>query len=93
VTSNNTPTTWTRGTIHNITWSSYGVSGKVYVYLVNGTTWETLDIPGGPVSASSGTYSWNIPLDVTPFNKYLIRVFSKANINVTDYSDAYLTIN
>jgi hypothetical protein len=95
VTSNNAPETWSRGTIHNLTWTSYAVTGKVYVYLVNTATpsWETLDLAGGAINAALGSYSWSIPTGVAPGTKYLIRVFSKADINVSDYSDALLTVN
>jgi hypothetical protein len=94
VTSVNTATTWTRGTAHPITWTSTSVS-KVYVYLVNTATpgWDTTDLAGGAINGSLGTFSWNIPAGTAPGTKYLLRVFSKANVNVTDYSDAYLTIN
>ncbi|MFN9337858.1 MAG: SBBP repeat-containing protein [Candidatus Kapaibacterium sp.] len=91
VNSPNTNVTWCAGTSQNITWSSQNVTNvKIDVSTDGGTTFPTTLIAS--TSASSGSYTWNIPANQTPNSQYVIRVSDASNASVFDVSNSLFTI-
>ncbi len=90
VTSPNGGQSWVVGTKHSITWSVTNLAGYVKVELLKaGSPVRTITFN---VAASSGSYSWSIPISQTSGNDYRIRITSTSNKAVADTSDANFTI-
>jgi len=87
VTSPNGGEAWQVGSVYNITWTSNGTSGNVYIeYSVNnGTGWSFVTAS----TTDNGTYAWTIPN--TPSTNCLVRI-TDADGDPTDVSDAVFTI-
>jgi hypothetical protein len=79
---------WQVASSHNITWTSYGVSGGVRIEYStnNGSSWSDViaSIP------DTGVYSWTIP--DTPSDSCLVRIADTNGI-LQDTSDAIFTIS
>jgi len=84
---------WNRGTTHNITWDSNGVSGNVIIKLKSGNVllgsiaWN---IP------NTGSYSWRINdiagNPIAPGNNYKVLIRSFNDRSIKDVSDGSFTI-
>jgi hypothetical protein len=81
------PEEWQAGSVHDITWTSYGTSGTVKIdYSTNyGSTWTTV-IASTP---DDGTYPWTVPN--TPSTTCLVRV-ADTDGSPTDQSDWWFMI-
>ena len=89
VTSPNGGENWQVGSVHNITWTSSGVTNvKIEYSINNGSSWSTIV---GNTPASSGTYSWTVPN--TPSAQCKIRISDVSNSSVFDVSDNVFTIS
>ncbi|MCK4761701.1 MAG: fibronectin type III domain-containing protein, partial [Candidatus Aminicenantes bacterium] len=55
--------TWEVNSIHDITWTSYGLSGNIKIEYSpdNGNTWETITSS----TENDGSYAWSIPYDAS----------------------------
>jgi len=94
VTSPNGGENWQKGTTHNITWSSSGVSGNVIIKLLKGGTMlgsVAWNIP------NTGTYSWTInDIGGTPIatgSDYRVLVRSFDDHSIEDQSNSNFTIS
>jgi predicted methyltransferase len=76
------------GSIYNITWTYGNVTNVNLEFSVNGGVNWTGIATG--VSASTGTYAWNVPPVATTTAK--VRVVNAANTSMSDESDAYFSI-
>jgi transcriptional regulator CtsR len=89
VTSPNGGETWAVGSIHNITWTSSGVTGNVNIQLSrNGGTTYTTIVANTPTAA--GTKVWTVTAPVTATAR--IKVASVANAALSDTSNADFAI-
>ena len=79
---------WQVGSIHNITWSSTGITGNVHIEYStnNGSAWS--DVIAS--TSNAGSYSWTIP-NTTSVN-CIVRV-SDLDGTPSDVSDAVFTIS
>ncbi len=76
------------GSKTSITWSSSSISNvKIEFSADGGSTWQTI---ASSVSASTGTYSWTIPNQIT--SKGLIKVVSLSDSSFNDISNNYFKI-
>ncbi len=87
VTSPNGGETWQVDSVYNITWTSNGTSGNVYIEYSanNGTGWSFVTAS----TTDNGTYAWTIPN--TPSTNCLVRI-TDSDGDPTDVSDAVFTI-
>lgn len=90
VTSPNGGEAWAQGTAHEITWTSEFFEGDVMIELNDGAKALTLIEDTIPVTA--GTYTWNIPADLTPGDNYTILVSGMLSGDPSDESDAPFSI-
>jgi len=89
LTSPNGGENWTVGSTHNITWSQTGVTNVKLEYTSNnGTSWNQIV---ASTSASTGSYSWEIPNSVSNICK--VKVTSTINSLISDESNAQFTIS
>ncbi|ROL62000.1 choice-of-anchor D domain-containing protein [Bacteroidetes/Chlorobi group bacterium ChocPot_Mid] len=80
------------GASYNITWSSVGVTNvKIELSSNGGSDFSTTLIAN--TNASTGSWTWNIPSDLTPGNQYKIRITDITDNNRYDISDANFTIS
>lgn len=86
VTSPNGGESWVGGTVHNVTWTSSGVTNVKLEYTLDGTTWSTIV---ASTAASAGSYAWTVPNSATTGAK--VRVTDTGSA-ATDASDAAFTI-
>ena len=90
VTSPNGGETWKQGETHNITWTSNGVD-NVMIELDKtnpNTGWHlTYSVP-----ASSGSFSWIVPVTITPGYDYKVKIWDTTNSSITDLSNNYFAI-
>jgi endonuclease/exonuclease/phosphatase family metal-dependent hydrolase len=87
VTAPNGGESWAGGTVHNVTWTSSGVSNvKLEYTLDGGSTWSTI-VASTP--ASAGSYAWTVPGSASTNAK--VRVSDTAS-SALDVSDAAFTI-
>jgi len=88
ISSPNGGETWEMGTTHNITWSD-NISSNVKIELYkSGSYYRTITSS----TSSDGTYSWNIPTNLTESSNYKVKIISTTNNSVSDYSDNSFTI-
>jgi len=81
---------WSRGSRQTITWSAQSVTGQVKIELLsNGAVVATIT---SSASATSGSFAWQIPKNLTRRSDYIIRVTSTASPAVTDSSDRTFSI-
>jgi len=89
VTNPNGGENWVVGSVHNITWTSTGVTNVKIEYTIdNGTSWTTI-ISSYP--ASAGSYSWAVPN--TPSTQCKVRISESGNPSLYDISDNVFTIS
>jgi Leucine-rich repeat (LRR) protein len=87
VTSPNGGESWVGLSLHNITWTSTGISNvKIEYSTDNGTNWTTIVAS----TANTGTYPWAVPN--IPSAQCLVRVSDASNALVNDVSDGVFTI-
>ena len=90
VTAPNGGETWQRGTLHDITWTSTGTVGSVYLRLEKGGAedhWIACNIP------NTGSYTWQIPYNQTPDSDYRVGVYFFNGVTwLGDTSDADFTV-
>jgi photosystem II stability/assembly factor-like uncharacterized protein len=87
VTSPNGMEKWHKGILYKITWICENVIGDVSIELYKEDV-KVKDI--ATIAASSGTYSWKVPMDLTAGDDYKIRIFQGS---IEDYSDNVFTID
>jgi hypothetical protein len=81
VTSPNGGESWQTGAVYDITWVSIELDGDIIIDLYKG---GIFDSNIGTASVSSGSFPWDIPLDLTPADDYRVRIHQG---DVEDYSD------
>ena len=81
VTSPNGGENWQASTIYNITWTCNAMSDNVTIDLYKG---GIFDSNIGTAIASSGSFLWDIPSDLTTGDDYQVRIYQGT---VEDYSD------
>jgi endonuclease/exonuclease/phosphatase family metal-dependent hydrolase len=86
VTSPNGGESWAGGSVHNVTWTSSGVTSVKLEYTLDGTTWTTI-VASTP--ASAGSYAWTLPAVASTAAK--VRVTDTAS-PASDASNAAFTI-
>jgi M6 family metalloprotease-like protein len=80
---------WQQGTVHQVTWTSYGVANvKIEYSTNNGGAWTTA-VASTP--AAGGSYAWTVP--AAPSANCLVRVSDAANAATLDVSNAVFTIS
>ncbi len=72
---------WQPGTPHHITWKQSGLSGNVSLQLYKGAA---LSSQIGSADATTGSFTWTIPLTLAIGNNYKVRIFQGS---MEDYSD------
>jgi endonuclease/exonuclease/phosphatase family metal-dependent hydrolase len=87
VTAPNGGESWAGGSVHNVTWTSSGVSNVKLEYTLNGSTWSVIT---ASTPAAAGSYAWTVPNSATTAAR--VRVTDAAAAAVTDASDAAFTI-
>jgi hypothetical protein len=83
--------TWQAGTTHTITWTQTELDGTN----VNIDLWKSAVFDrtiAASVTATAGSYSWAIPLDLSPGTTYTVNISSLAYPDVYDDSDNWFTI-
>jgi hypothetical protein len=79
---------WTAGTVHDLTWTSQGVTGDVSIELYKGGSCvSTIDA----LDPNDGSYTWTIPTDLTAGTDYSVRIAGVA-VSAEDMSDGYFSI-
>ncbi len=87
LTSPDATTLWMSGGSYDIQWSSSHVSNVKLEYSTDdGATWQTI---ANSVSASLGSYNWNVPNSIET-NKMRIKISDSANPISRDSSDAFV---
>jgi len=87
VTSPNGGESWAGGSVHNVTWTSAGVTNvKLEYTLDGGSTWSTI-VPS--TAASAGSYAWTVPATASTNAK--VRVTDTSS-SASDVSNAAFTI-
>lgn len=86
VTSPNGGESWAGGSVHNVTWTSSGITNVKLEYTLDGTTWSTIT---ASTAASAGSYAWTVPASSSTSAK--VRVTDTASA-ASDASDAAFTI-
>jgi hypothetical protein len=82
---------WAAGSTHAITWTSDGVdSVKIELSSNGGSTFPTTIVASRP--ASDSTYSWTLPVGLTPGSTYRIRVRDVLDSSLNDVSSASFTV-
>jgi len=85
---------WQRGSSHIIDWTYTGKAGTyVKIQLFRGGVLSRIlssSVKTG--SNGSGSFMWRIPANLTPGDKYQIKVTSRAKGNVNDTSNGFFTI-
>ncbi|MFA5033140.1 MAG: Ser-Thr-rich GPI-anchored membrane family protein [bacterium] len=89
VTSPNGGESWGKGTVHNITWVSAGVSGNVIIDLYKNGSYN-LRIASN--TANAGTYSWTVPTGQTIATDYKVKITSYSSSTINDMSNANFSI-
>lgn len=86
VTSPNGNEQWCRGSTQIIKWNSVGIA-QVNIDISSnlGQNWVGV---AGPITASSGQWTWNIPSGMQVGGGYLVRVSNAANRDVNDLSNS-----
>lgn len=81
---------WCPGTTRNITWTATAIQNvNIAISSDNGRNYTNLVTN---ISASSGTWAWNIPAGQTPGNQYLIKISSSSDASINDASNSTFTI-
>ncbi|HKP75091.1 MAG TPA: lamin tail domain-containing protein [Longimicrobiaceae bacterium] len=87
VTSPNGGESWAGGSVHNVTWTSSGVTNvKLEYTLDGGSTWSTIV---ASTAASAGSYAWTVPGSASTNAK--VRITDTAS-SASDVSNAAFTI-
>lgn len=88
VTSPNGGESWTRSSVHSITWSSTGTVGDVKIEYStnNGSSWTTIIAS----TANDGSYSWTLPSTTSTTCK--VRISEASDGSPTDMSNAVFSI-
>ncbi|HEV8537370.1 MAG TPA: T9SS type A sorting domain-containing protein, partial [Bacteroidota bacterium] len=88
VTSPNGGEAWNTLSVHNITWTSVGITNvKIEYSTNNGSTWSTIV---ASTAASAGSYAWTVPN--TPTTQASVRVSDASNASTNDVSNAVFSI-
>jgi hypothetical protein len=88
VTSPTAGASWARGSSHAITWSSTGSPGahlKIQL-LKSGKVVKTI---AKSVLTSAGTFTWKLPITLSPATTYQIKIVSTTNSKVFGTSGAF----
>ncbi len=88
VTSPSSSSVWTAGGAYDITWTSTGEVGSS-VRIEYDYSYYSSPVTIASSTSNDGSYSWSIPLDVTPRVNYLIRVSSTTSPSVYDDSPLF----
>jgi hypothetical protein len=81
---------WCLGSTQDITWNSDGITNVKIEYSSNaGTNWNNIV---ASTSASSGTYSWDIPNGLTEGSEYVIRISDADKASRNDVSNNSFSI-
>lgn len=81
---------WCAGSTQNITWDSDGIINVKIEYSTNGgSNWNVIT---ASTSASSGSFSWSIPNDITPGSSNQIRISDATKATLNDVSNNNFTI-
>jgi endonuclease/exonuclease/phosphatase family metal-dependent hydrolase len=86
VTSPNGGESWAGGSVHNVTWTSSGITNVKLEYTLDGTTWSTIT---ASTAASAGSFAWTVPAASSSSAK--VRVTDTASA-ASDASNAAFTI-
>ncbi len=78
---------WAGGSVHDLTWTSTGVTNVKLEYTLDGTSWTTIITS---TAAAAGTYTWTVPSRAT--SAALVRVSDVTDPTVSDTSNAAFTI-
>jgi hypothetical protein len=82
---------WAAGSTHSITWASDGLdSVKIELSSNGGSTFPTTIAASR--NASDSTYSWTLPVGLTPGTTYRIRVSDVLDTSIKDISTASFTV-
>jgi len=86
--------TWRLASSHDIQWTYSGDPGSTVriELLQGGSVVRTITDSAPAGSGGSGSYTWNIPTDLTPAANYRIRVTSTSVPAMADTSDADFTL-
>jgi endonuclease/exonuclease/phosphatase family metal-dependent hydrolase len=87
VTAPNGGESWAGGTVHNVTWTSSGVTNVKLEYTLDGSTWSVIT---ASTAASAGSYAWTVPNSASTAAK--VRVSDASNALVSDVSNAAFTV-
>jgi hypothetical protein len=91
VTSPNGGETVCPGATFNITWTSSNVTNvKILLSSDGGNNFTTTLVASTP--ASTGSWTWNVPSNLTAGNTYRVRIEDASNSSVKDESDANFTV-
>ncbi len=78
---------WNSGSTHNITWASNGVNNvKIEYSLDFGSSWTVIT---ASTAASSGSYTWNLPVVSETKNACLVRITDVSNTSVKSESSPF----
>ncbi len=81
---------WCPGSTRNITWSATAIQNvDIAISSDNGSNYSNL---ATNISASTGSWSWNIPADQAPGSQYLIKISNSSDASVNDVSNSTFTI-
>lgn len=95
VSSPNGGESWAHGTTQTIRWTYTGLSstGTVTIDLYEAGSFSRTIMAGVAIgTGGTGTYSWEIPSDITAAVDYQVMVTSDADTTVSDTSDTYFAI-
>ena len=80
---------WETGSSQTITWQSSGVSGDVGIQLYE---WDNYISSINSSTANDGSYTWNIPSNLSESIYYNIKIYSNTDSDIYDYSDGYFAV-
>lgn len=88
VTAPTSSSTWCAGTTQEIKWTQSGIDNlKIELSSNGGSSFPT--VIANSVSAGSGSFNWNIPVDLTPGTQYQIRLTDVADANISGKTGSF----
>ena len=87
---------WAVGTSHLISWiNDFTEDVKIELWDKSSGTWSLIPAWQSGITSSSisgSTYSWGIPSNLTPGNKYKIKIYSSLDADLDDFSNSTFEI-
>lgn len=83
---------WSMGSTHQITWDASYISGTISLLLCRGNGDNVVQTISNNCNASSESFSWSVPLNLSTSNDYRVKISNNSNPDISDISDGMFSL-